>query len=201
MIAHVTGEVTAITSDSAVLEVGGVGLVVLCTPAVLATLRVGEITRVSTSLVVREDSLSLYGFADDDERSVFEILQTATGVGPKLAQAVLSVHRPDALRAAVASDDLDALMLVSGVGRKGAARLALELKDRLGAPHGTTITLPLARESGWQSDLQSALVGLGWSARQAEQAVIAVSPLAPEPPEQPDLSTMLRAALQTLSHA
>src|SRR3954469_12208616 len=136
MIAAITGTVAAVGTDSAVVEVGGVGLAVQCTPATLANLRTGDPVRLATALVVREDSLTLFGFATDDERAVFDTLQSVAGVGPKLAQAVLAVHSPDAVRAAVASDDIRALTLVPGVGRKGAQRLVLELKDKLGAPVG-----------------------------------------------------------------
>ena len=106
MIAHVTGSVAAVSPEGAVIEVGGVGLLVQCTPGTLAGLRPGEHARVATSLVVREDSLTLYGFATDDERNTFELLQTASGVGPRLAQAMLAVLTPDALRRAVAAEDL-----------------------------------------------------------------------------------------------
>ena len=87
----------------------------------------------ATSLTVREDALTLYGFASEDERNVFELLQTASGVGPRLALAMLAVHGPDALRLAVASEDLTALIRVPGIGKKGAQRIILELRDRLGA--------------------------------------------------------------------
>jgi Holliday junction DNA helicase RuvA len=134
MIAHLNGIVAGIGLDGAVIEVGGVGLRVQCTPDTLATLKPGEPGRVATSLVVREDSLTLFGFATDDERNVFELLQTASGVGPRLALAMLAVHSPDALRRAVAAEDVKALTMVPGVGNKGAQRIILEMKDRLGAP-------------------------------------------------------------------
>ena len=120
--------------DGAVIEIGGVGFSVQCTPGTLATLRPGAEAHVSTCLIVREESLTLYGFGSDDERNVFELLQTASGIGPRLALAMLAVHSPDALRRAVATGDLDALQLVPGIGKKGAQRIVLELKDRLGAP-------------------------------------------------------------------
>ena len=107
MIAHLTGSVAALAPDGAVIDVGGVGLFVQCTPGTLAGLRAGEQARVATSLVVREDSLTLYGFATDDERAIFELLQTASGVGPRLAQAMLAVLTPDALRRAVATEFAD----------------------------------------------------------------------------------------------
>ncbi len=211
MIASVRGRVLALGPSTAVLEVGGIGMQVLCAPGTLAALRLGEEATVATSLVVREDSLTLFGFADDDERSVFELLQTASGVGPKLAQAMLAVHPPDALRRAVATEDLRALTLVPGVGRKGAQRIVLELRDRLGAP-GTPVTPGPTRVGGsaraggaaWREQVHSGLVGLGWSTREAETAVETVASLADEQGaggEPPDVAVLLRAALRTLSRA
>src|SRR5690606_32613851 len=136
VIAFLTGRVAGRGGGSAVIDVGGVGMTVLCTPATLARLRVGETATVATSLVVREDSLTLYGFADADERDVFERLQTASGVGPRLALAMLAVHTPEALRKAVAAEDTAALTAVPGIGRKGAQRIVLELRDKLGEPVG-----------------------------------------------------------------
>ncbi len=118
------------------LEVGGVGLELMCTPGTLATLRTGQQATLPTSMVVREDSLTLFGFLDEDEKSVFELVQTASGVGPKLAQAMLAVLAPDDLRRAIAADDVKTLTRVPGIGQKGAQRIILELKDRIGAPVG-----------------------------------------------------------------
>src|ERR1700749_4219067 len=134
MIAHLNGLVAGVGLDGAVIEVGGVGLRVQCTPDTLATLKPGEQARVQTSMVVREDSLTLFGFGSEDERNVFELLQTASGVGPRLALAMLAVHSPDELRKAVSNEDLNTLTMVPGIGKKGAQRIVLELKDRLGAP-------------------------------------------------------------------
>ena len=132
MIASLRGRLLEVLADGAVIEVGGVGYRVFLTPKAVAGLpRDGEVL-VHTVTYVREDTLALYGFATVDERRAFEQLLTATGVGPKLALAVLAVHAPDALRRAVSADDADALTLVPGIGRKGAARLLLELKGRLG---------------------------------------------------------------------
>ncbi len=153
MIASVHGRVAALGPDGAVIEVGGVGLSVSCSPATLARLRLGEPARLATSLVVREDSLTLYGFADDDERALFELLQTANGVGPKLAQTILAVHPPREVRRAVATADYSSLVKVPGIGRKGAERIVLELRDRIGAidePSGGTVAAvaPVARPAG-----------------------------------------------------
>ena len=134
MIAHLDGVVTAVAPEGAVIDVGGVGLLVQCSPGTLAGLRPGERTKVSTSLVVREDALTLYGFGSDDERNTFELLQTASGIGPRLALAMLATFSPDGLRRAVAAEDVTALTSVPGIGRKGAQRIVLELAGRLGSP-------------------------------------------------------------------
>jgi Holliday junction DNA helicase RuvA len=194
-----------IGSDVAVVEVGGVGLAVHCTPATLLSLRPGEAAALSTSLVVREDSLTLYGFASDDERVVFEILQTASGVGPRLAQAMLAVHSPDVLRLAVATDDLAALCLVPGIGKKGAQRICLELKEKLGLPAPGSASAAAAAtspSSPWREQLHSALLGLGWSGREADEALAAVAPEAEaalQAGTQPSVADLLRSALRTLS--
>ena len=203
MIASVSGRVAAIGPGTAVVEVGGFGVSVVCTPATLAGLRVGEQIVLATSLVVREDSLTLFGFADEDARVVFEQVQTVTGIGPRLAQGMLAVHEPDALRRAVASDDLVALMAVPGIGRKGAQRLVLELKDRLGPPRGGADLRSVHRGggragAGWDGQVHAALLGLGWPVRDADEAVAAIAPMATEEPA-PDVGALLRAALQTLS--
>jgi Holliday junction DNA helicase RuvA len=202
MIAFVSGPVAALAPDSAVIEVGGIGMAVQCAPNTLAALRIGEQIRLATSLVVREDSLTLYGFADDDERQVFQLLQTASGVGPRLAQGMLAVHSPEALRAAVATGDEKALMAVPGIGKKGAQRLLLELKDRLGAPLGTGAARAEAGRgpSSWSEQLLAALIGLGYQPGEADEAVAAVAPQA-EAAAQPNVGALLRAALQTLNRA
>ncbi|KRV50354.1 ATP-dependent DNA helicase RuvA [Wenjunlia vitaminophila] len=205
MIAFVSGRVAAVGPDTAVIEVGGVGMAVQCTPGTLATLRVGQTARLPTSLVVREESLTLYGFADDDERQVFELLQTASGVGPRLAQAMLAVHTPDGLRAAFAGGDEKALTAVPGIGKKGAQRLLLELKDRLGDPVGSgRRPVAVAGPAGWRDQVHSALVGLGYPARQADEAVAAVAPeadAAVASGASPDVSALLRLALRGLGRA
>jgi Holliday junction DNA helicase RuvA len=178
MIASVRGRVAAISPDGAVIEVGGVGLALACAPGTLANLRVGQEARLATSLVVREDSLTLYGFADDDARALFELLQTASGVGPRLAQAVLAVHSPDVVRKAVSTGDTTTLTRVPGIGKKGAERLILELRDRIGpvgavSPNGGP---PMPGQAlGWPEQVRQALMGLGWAASQADQAVSAVA--------------------------
>src|SRR6185295_14521397 len=176
MIASVRGRVAAVSPDGAVIEVGGVGLAVVCAPGTIAALRLGEEARLATSLVVREDSLTLYGFADDDTRSLFELLQTASGVGPRLAQAVLAVHAPETVRRAIASGDTATLTRVPGIGRKGAERLVLELRDRIGpAGEGDGHAPGVAPGTTWGEQVRQALVGLGWTAGQADQAIAVVA--------------------------
>jgi Holliday junction DNA helicase RuvA len=199
MIAFVSGPVAALAPDAAVVEVGGIGMAVQCTPNTLSTLRIGQQAKLATSLVVREDSLTLYGFADDDERQTFELLQTASGVGPRLAQAMLAVHGPDALRRAVATGDEKALTAVPGIGKKGAQKLLLELKDRLGEPIGTGAGVGSPVTSGWRDQLHAALVGLGYATREADEAVTAVTPQAEAAGGNPQVGMLLKAALQTLN--
>jgi Holliday junction DNA helicase RuvA len=194
MIAFVRGEVAAVTLTSAVIEVGGVGLELMCTPNTLATLRTGQTATLPTSMVVREDSLTLFGFADEDEKQVFELVQTASGVGPKLAQAMLAVLTPDAVRNAVAGDDVHTLTSVPGIGHKGAQRIILELKDRIGLPVARAGTGPPSEP--WRDQVQQGLVGLGWSAKDADKAIETV---ADQAGEQADVAALLRAALRTLS--
>jgi holliday junction DNA helicase RuvA len=198
MIAFVRGRVAGLTLSSAVLEVGGVGLEVMCTPGTLAHLRTGQEATLPTSMVVREDSLTLFGFADEDEKQTFELVQTASGVGPKLAQAMVACLSPDDLRRAVAADDVKTLTRVPGIGQKGAQRIILELKDRLGAPVAGAPTTSGSGDAPWRGQVHQGLVGLGWSTKDADQAVDAVSP---EAGETPDVAALLRAALRTLSKA
>jgi holliday junction DNA helicase RuvA len=205
MIASVRGPVLAVRLDAAVVEVGGVGMLVQATPATLAGLRVGQEARLATSLVVREDSLTLFGFADDDERDVFETVQTVSGIGPRLALAMLAVHTPDGLRAAVAGQDLNALVKVPGIGRKGAQRIVLELTDRLGAPvtaaSGAGPLMPAGPSSLWHDQVVEALIGLGWSAKQAGDAVDTVMSDAEGAPAAGDVAAVLRSALRHLGRA
>ncbi|WP_328924745.1 Holliday junction branch migration protein RuvA [Streptomyces sp. NBC_00190] len=206
MIAFVSGPVAALAPNLAVIEVGGVGMAVQCTPNTVSGLRIGEHARLATSLVVREDSLTLYGFADDDERQVFELLQTASGVGPRVAQAMLGVHSPDALRAAFASGDAKALTAVPGIGPKGAQKLLLELKGKLGAPAPVVGSQRAAASepAPWTEQLSAALIGLGYASREAEEAVSAVTPQAEAAIAaggSAPVPQLLRAALQSLNRA
>lgn len=197
MIAYVKGTVSAVTLSSAVLEVGGIGLELMATPNTLATLRLGETVTLASSLVVREDSLTLFGFADEDEKQMFELVQTASGVGPKLAQALLAVLSPDGIRRAVAAEDTKTLTKVPGVGLKGAQRLIIELKDRIGAP-GPVRFAPASAAPAWREQVTQAIVGLGYHVKDADRAVDAV---ADQAGDAPNIGLLLRAALQSLSRA
>jgi Holliday junction DNA helicase RuvA len=199
MISFVSGRVAALGPDAAVIEVGGIGLSVQCTPNTLAELRVGDRAHLPSTLIVREDSLTLYGFADTDERAVFDLLLTASGIGPRLAQATLAVHDPDSLRRAVATEDFKALCRVPGIGQKGAQRMVLELKDRLGPPRGGPgVPAQAGPVDSRRDQVHGALLNLGWSARDADAAL----DVALEDAET-DVSVpaLLRAALRTLGRA
>ena len=199
MIASVNGRVAAVSPNGAVVEVGGIGLSVQCTPGTIARLQVGEHARLATSLIVREDSLTLYGFADDDEKHLFELLQTASGVGPRLAQAVLAVHQPEAVRRAISSGDISALTRVPGIGKKGAERIVLELRDRIGAVSTGADGVAGALSGGWQEQVRQGVIALGWSAQQADQAVAAVAETVDG--EAPPVPVLLRQAIRLLGRA
>ncbi len=205
MIAFVRGRVAQVGLTSVVVDLGGVGLELNCAPGTIATLRTGAEATLPTSLVVREDSLTLFGFLDEDERSLFELVQTASGVGPKLAQAMIAVLPPDELRRAVTAEDVRALTRVPGIGQKGAQRIILELKDRIGAPTGSShspASAPASAEPAWRAQVREGLVGLGWSAKEAERAVEAVAESVDDDAgAAPDVAALLRAALRTLSRS
>jgi Holliday junction DNA helicase RuvA len=199
MISSVRGAVVQIGLDHAVVEVGGVGLAVHATPGTLAGLRRGEPARLATTLVVREDSLTLFGFADDAERELFTLLQTVAGVGPRLALAVLAVHDPDTLRRALAGGEVRTLTRVPGIGPKVAQRLVLELKDKVGAPAATAAApVPAGNGSSPRRDqVVEALLGLGFTAKPAEAAVDAALAAAADA----DASALLRTALTQLGRS
>ena len=185
MISSLSGTVATVGLDHVVVEVGGVGFAVRATPGTLAGLRRGETARLATTLVVREDSLTLFGFSSDAGRELFELVQSVTGVGPKIALALLAVLDPDQLRSALATGDTAALTRAPGIGKKGAERLVLELRDKVGvvptvlpsgagaAPVAAPVPAPAAPSDG-AGQVVEALVGLGFTAKQAEDAVGAV---------------------------
>ncbi|QQM68161.1 Holliday junction branch migration protein RuvA [Actinomyces weissii] len=201
MISSLRGKVLDLSLSAAVIEVGGVGLRVLATPTTLAGLQVGQEAQVYTELIVREDSLTLYGFAEVDERDCFQVLLGAKGVGAKLALAMLAVHTPDSLRRIIASQDVAALKRVPGLGPKGAQRVIIDVGDKLGAVRGGELppVVPAADQAAAGSanpDVVAALVQLGWSEAAATQAVAEVEGTA----EGSTLGVpeLLRAALRLL---
>jgi len=188
VIATVTGAVATVRPSSMVIEVGGVGILVACPPQTAANARQGEQVTLHTSLIVREDSLTLYGFDDSEQRDVFDLVQTVSGIGPRTALAVLSTLDPDALRRAVSTDDVASLTRVPGIGTKGAQRMIIELKDRLRAVTGCQGATP---DDG-PTTVRAALVSLGWSTKDADRAVDAVAG------DAGDTSSLLRDALRWL---
>lgn len=199
MIASVRGPVLSAGLDHVVVEVGGVGLFLHTTPAAAAGCVPGQQVTLSTTLVVREESLTLYGFESTEARALFEQVQTVSGVGPRLALAMLSVHSPEGVRQAIAGGDLVALTKVPGIGKKGAERIVLELKDKILASGvepsvGQTTAAPGGADPlGGQ--VREALVGLGWNAKQADEAIERVRAAQAAPA---GVSEFLRAALREL---
>lgn len=197
MIASVRGTVTAVALDHAVIEVGGMGYAVRATPATLATLRRGAEASLATTLVVREESLTLFGFASPDAKELFELVQSVSGVGPKIALALLSVLEPDELRRALAGGDTAALARTPGIGKKSAERLVLELKDKVGAVSG--VLSGAVAPTPVTDRLVDALAGLGFTARQAADAVAEVTA---DPADSAvsggDVGLLLRRALAVL---
>jgi len=206
MISSVRGQVLSVSLDHAVIEVGGVGLAVRTTPATLAGLRRGEQARLATTLVVREDSLTLFGFASDAAKELFELVQSVSGVGPRIALALLAVLDPEQLRRALSSGDTVTLTRAPGIGKKGAERLVLELRDKVGAvvTAGGSAAAPgtgAGDPAGltWRPQIAEALVGLGFTAKQADDATAAVAADADDPAvADGDVGVLLRRALGLL---
>lgn len=202
MIAQITGTVLAIGGTWILVDLSGFGLRAQTTPATAASARIGQSLTLHTSLIVREDSLTLFAFVDADERDAFELVQSASGIGPKIALATVSVLPPDQLRAAVSSQNLVALMKVPGIGRKGAERLVIELRDKVaglgggGSESGTSASAPGA--SDWRESVAAGLESLGWNTKDATAAVERVQPMADADPSL-GVAGLLRAALRTLA--
>ncbi len=171
MIASVRGEVLEVALDHVVIEAAGVGYRLNATPSTLATLRQGTQARLVTAMIVREDSMTLYGFPDGETRDLFLTLLSVSGVGPRLAMATLAVHDAAALRKALADGDVTALTRVPGIGKRGAERMVLELRDKVGAPGAAASgAAPGVNGHAVRSPVVEALVGLGFAAKQAEEA-------------------------------
>jgi Holliday junction DNA helicase RuvA len=192
MIASVRGEVLEVALDHVVIEAAGVGYRVNATPSTLATLRQGSEARLVTAMIVREDSMTLYGFADSETRDLFVTLLSVSGVGPRLAMATLAVHDASALRQVLHDGDVTALTRVPGIGKRGAERMVLELRDKVGG--GGAAGAPVLNGNAVRTPVVEALVGLGFAAKQAEEATDKV--LAAE--HDATTSSALRSALSLL---
>lgn len=190
MIRWLRGSVHHIQANSIIVEVAGVGLEMQCTPATVMSVRPGEVGEFLTSFVIREDSWTLYGFLEAHERDVFDIVQTVSGIGPRIALTLLGTLTPDEIRRAIGTDDLTTLMKVPGIGRKGAQRMVLELKDRIGVASALTESVPFDPTS-WQGAVKAGLMSLGWSAAVADEALDAL----PDPGSSPDIGALLKSAL------
>jgi Holliday junction DNA helicase RuvA len=198
MISLVNGIVRSISSDRAVVEVGGVGLSVSVTSTTTAQLNVGAPVQLFTTLVVREDSLTLYGFLDEESRSAFELVQTVSGIGPKVALAILGAHTPRSLAVAIAQEDIKAIEKVPGIGRKGAQRLILELKGKI-SDFGNADYKQM-HQPVWREQLTSALISLGFTAKDSDAAITAVVSQYADggiDAQNVDISELLKAALQS----
>jgi len=195
MIASVSGVVKAATLNSAVIEVGGFGIQVALPARFAASLVVGTHAEIFTTLVVREDSLTLFGFDRSNSRDFFDLLQTVSGIGPKVAQSALSIYEPEELASAIASENSAALERIPGLGKKGAQRTVLELKDKV-SDLARTQSLGKNSKAHWRTQLQSALIGLGFTARDAERTIDAVATDLGKKIDETDISELLKLALQ-----
>lgn len=205
MIAAVNGDVLAIGDDRVDVNIGPLALSVHVPSPVALAARVGQPVSLATTMVVREDAITLYGFADAVARDDFLTLISVSGIGPRLALAILSALPPAHLRAAISSGNISALTAVSGVGKKSAERLIVELRDRLGpAPMGAAVSTSSVTAEPWQEQVRTALLGLGWNPRDAQTAIDAVATMTfdggSHAAEQP-LQTVLRAALRSLDRS
>lgn len=198
MIATLTGEIKTISLDRAIIEVGGVGLLVNLTQTSAAHLNLGTLVTFHTSLVVREDSLTLYGFLTAESKALFEQVQTVSGIGPKVALAIIGSLSPDELAAAIATENIAAIERVPGIGRKGAQRLILELKGKLSdLSDGSRVT---SQQPIWREQLTNALISLGFAPKDSDRAITTVmSELQSEgiEPSELEMSDLLKRALQS----
>ncbi|MEY3795649.1 MAG: hypothetical protein RJB35_381 [Actinomycetota bacterium] len=198
MISLISGVVRSIATDKVIVEVSGVGLAVSVTTQTSSQLNIGVPVQLFTTLIVREDALTLFGFLDEESRSTFELVQTVTGIGPKVALAIMGSHSPQTLAAAIAQEDISAIEKVPGIGRKGAQRLILELKGKIsdfGSGHKSSHHQPV-----WREQLTAALVSLGFTAKDSDSAINSVIAEYGETgvePTEVELSELLKKALQS----
>jgi len=198
MIAQLTGTVAAVTGTQVILDVGGVGFQLICTPTTTATLSAGDKTTLQTHLAVREDAWSLYGFATAGERAAFVLVQSVTGIGPKLALAIVALLTPSQLRQAILTENLVTLSKVPGVGRKVAQRLVLELKDKALELEAADTAEAAPAAAQQQEQVIQGLLGLGYSLRDADAAWEAVQQMLHDDPGV-SVSVLMRAALRSLA--
>ena len=191
MIAHLSGSILDVRLNQLVIDVAGIGYQVTVAPELAADSRVGQSISLHTSLVVREDSWTLFGFSNADAKNLFEQLQSVTGIGPKVASALLAVYQPEELRSAIAAQDNAALERVPGIGKKVASRIILELKDKFGGGYRSKSSL----SGPWRTQVIGALTGLGYSAKEAESALDDVLSDFGRAPSEADLPEMLKLAL------
>jgi len=197
MIAQLTGTIRSINSDHIILEVAGVGYLIHVTPSASATLTLGNSLTVHTSMVVREDSMTLYGFLDAPSRETFELVQTVSGIGPRVALSILAHLSPEQLADAVESESVTILSSVPGIGKKGAQRILLELKGKL-SRSGSTGSSVSSSQPIWREQLSGALISLGYSAREADSTISIVAIDYANrglDPAHSDLSELLKATL------
>ncbi|WP_159609178.1 Holliday junction branch migration protein RuvA [Glutamicibacter sp. JC586] len=200
MISSLTGTVQAVALNTAVIDVNGFGMLINATPGTLATLHVGRDATVFTSMVVREDSMTLFGFAGAEERDVFEVLISVSGIGPRTGLAILAVHSAEEVRIAANTKDTAAFTKVSGIGPKGASRIVLELNGKL-VPTGAPVSTPAGAgtASVWEPQVIEALTGLGWSEKDATSTLKSLSKAEPEIVSGGNVADILRAALRSMS--
>ena len=197
MISTLRGVPQQVNLNSAIIEVGGFGMLIQATPQTLATLQVGREVLVHTSMVVREDSMTLFGFASSEEREVFDILTAVSGVGPRTGLAILAVHTPEEVRIAASSKDTKAFTKVSGIGPKGAERIVLELSGKL-TPTGAPVPAGSSKTRAWEPQVLEALTGLGWTERDALKALDALAKNEPQIVTSGSVPEILRAVLRSL---
>ncbi|MDJ0315942.1 MULTISPECIES: Holliday junction branch migration protein RuvA [Arthrobacter] len=197
MISFVRGPVAALSLAQAVIDVNGVGMLVHATPKTLGGLRLGDEVRLTTAMIIREDSMTLYGFADEQEREVFEVLLSVSGIGPRLALAILSVLEPESIRIGVDTGDGKVFTKVPGVGPKVAGRIVLELKGKL-KPTGAPIASAPAAALEWKDQVVAAMTSLGWNEKDALKAIDAALAAEPELAEGANVPAVLRATLRWL---
>jgi Holliday junction DNA helicase RuvA len=196
MISTLTGTIRSLSTDKLIIEVGGVGLSVLINPQTSASVALGSQSTFYTSLVVREDSLTLFGFLTEEVRNLFELVQTVSGVGPKVALSIMGALTPEDLARAISQEDTSAIERVPGIGKKGAQRMILELKGKLSdLSSGGTYK---GHQPPWREQLTSALVSLGFSPKESDSAIsYVVNDLHANDadPSTMDLSELLKLAL------